>query len=229
MLAYRYDTDTKEFIGLQYAQKDPLGKGYLLPANCTFKEPPDKVDGYIQIFDLDNNSWEQVRDHRDHYEVREEDFTFDIVKYIGEAKEGYIFVADGIFENYLVDPDRYKIVDHQVIDIIDTEEYKRIKANEREASFNKSFFNTSLGYVRRAVTMANGTTKDFLSDLLPVISMGVQSGSQVNILTYDKPPFDHDIEDWEEYQHQVVVTPQFIQECFMQLSNDFLPINEEDE
>ena len=101
------------------------------------------------------------------------------------------------------------------------------QADKREADFNKAFFNTSLGYVRRAVTMADGSHKDFLSDLLPVISMGVQAGSPVNILTYDKPPFDHNIEDWTKYQHQVVVTPQFIQECFMQLSNDFLPINEE--
>lgn len=101
------------------------------------------------------------------------------------------------------------------------------KARERETSFNKAFFNTSLGYVRRSVTMADGSHKDFLSDLLPAISMSVQSGVPVNILTYDKPPFDHDIEDWTEYQHKVVATPQFIQECFIQLSNDFLPINED--
>ena len=101
------------------------------------------------------------------------------------------------------------------------------KARERETEFNKAFFLTSLGYIRRSVTMSDGSHKDFLSDLLPVISMGVQGGQTVNILTYDKPPFDKDVEDWTEYQHQVVVTPQFIQECFLQLSNDFLPINEE--
>jgi hypothetical protein len=101
------------------------------------------------------------------------------------------------------------------------------KAREREASFNKAFFNTSLGYVRRNVTMADGSHKDFLSDLLPAISMSVQSGIPVNILTYDKPPFDHDIDDWTEYQHKVIANPQFTQECFMQLSNDFLPINED--
>lgn len=95
----------------------------------------------------------------------------------------------------------------------------------REAEFNKAFFLTSLGYVRRAVTMADGSKKDFLSDLLPVISMGVQGGTPVNILTYDKPPFDEDVTDWTEYQHQVTVTPQFIQECFLQLSADFVPIN----
>lgn len=101
------------------------------------------------------------------------------------------------------------------------------KAEERESNFDKAFFNTSLGYVRRSVTMADGSHKDFLSDLLPAISMSVQSGVPVNVLTYDRPPFDHDIEDWTEYQHKVVVTPQFIQECYIQLSNDFLPINEE--
>ena len=106
-------------------------------------------------------------------------------------------------------------------------DFEEEEATRREAEFNKAFFNTSLGYIRRSVTMADGSHKDFLSDLLPVISMGVQGGQAVNILTYDKPPFDEDVTDWTEYQHQTVVTPQFIQECFLQLSADFAPINKE--
>ena len=105
--------------------------------------------------------------------------------------------------------------------------YEQEEAERREAEFNKAFFNTSLGYVRRAVTMADGSHKDFLSDLLPVISMGVQAGQAVNILAYDAPPFDEDVKDWTEYQHQKVVTPQFITECFTQLGADFAPINQE--
>lgn len=107
--------------------------------------------------------------------------------------------------------------------------YDKEQADKREAEFNKAFFLTSLGYIRRSVTMADGSHKDFLSDLMPTIKMGLESGIPVNILTYDKPPFDHDIEDWTEYQHQVVVTAQFIQECFLQLSADFAPINNEEE
>lgn len=103
--------------------------------------------------------------------------------------------------------------------------YEQEQAERREAEFNTAFFNTSLGYVRRSVTMSDGSKKDFLSDLLPVISMGVQAGQAVNILTYSKPAFNEDVTDWTEYQHQVRVTPQFIQECFMQLSADFAPIN----
>lgn len=101
------------------------------------------------------------------------------------------------------------------------------QAKKREAEFNKAFFKTSLGYIRRSVTMQNGSKKDFLSDLMPTIKMGLESGIPVNILAYDKPPFDKDVADWTKYQHIEVVTPQFIQECFMQLSNDFLPINED--
>lgn len=99
------------------------------------------------------------------------------------------------------------------------------QAIKREADFKKAFFNTSLGYIRRSVTMADGSHKDFLSDLLSAISISVQSGKAVNVITYDEPPFDHDIIDWTPYQHQKSVTPQFIQECFTQLGADFLPIN----
>ena len=170
MLAYRYDTDTKELIGLQYAQKDPLEGGYLLPANCTFKEPPDKIDGYIQVYNIDTETWQQVRDNRDHYEVREEDFTFDIVKYIGEAKEGYIFVADDVYVNYLADSDRYKIVDHKVIDIIDTEEYKeikRLKEKERVANLKCT--------KRVLVLMLEKIGKDYFKDILPLIEANRQA------------------------------------------------------
>ena len=108
-------------------------------------------------------------------------------------------------------------------------DWEEEQAEKREAEFNAEFFNTSLGYIRRSVTMANGSHKDFLSDLLPAISASVSMGQAVNLIAYDKPPFNEDIEDWTEYQHIVQATPQFIQECFIQLGNDFLPINTEEE
>lgn len=92
---------------------------------------------------------------------------------------------------------------------------------EREEQFERDFFLTSLGYIRRKVTMATGETKDFLSDLLPTISMAIQIGQEVKVIAYDKPDFTQEIIDWEQYQHNEVVTAQFVQECFMQLSSDF--------
>lgn len=98
------------------------------------------------------------------------------------------------------------------------------KATFREEQFKQDFFSTSLGWIRRNVTMKNGT-KDFLSDLLPTISMAVTTGQDVKIIAYNQPPFDKDVEDWTQYQHNETVTPQFIQECFQQLQADFGVIN----
>lgn len=78
-----------------------------------------------------------------------------------------------------------------------------------------------LGYIRRKVTMKTGETKDFLSDLLPVISMGVQSGQAVTIIAYKEPDFTQEITDWETLQEKVIVNATFIQECFNRLSVDF--------
>lgn len=134
----------------------------------------------------------------------------------------------GEVEEEIINPETGEIEIITVKKLVPNPNWDEEQAIRRQQEFNKAFFNTSLGYVRRSVTMADGSHKDFLSDLLPVISMGVQAGTAVNILTYDQPPFDRDIEDWTEYQHQVVVTPQFIQECFLQLSADFAPINSEE-
>ena len=103
-------------------------------------------------------------------------------------------------------------------------EYEAKIIAERQQQFNKDFFNTSLGYIRRKVTMATGETKDFLSDLLPTISMGVQMGQSVTIITYKEPDFTQENIDWLSLQENKEVTSGFIQECFLQLSNDFKPI-----
>lgn len=117
-----------------------------------------------------------------------------------------------------------KLVDGEVID--NTEEYNQEQINLKQEEFKKEFFLTSLGYIRRKVSMSTGETKDFLSDLLPVISMGVQSGQTVPIITYSLPDFSKELtkEYLESLQTVKNVTEQFVQECFLQLSNDFVPM-----
>ena len=99
-------------------------------------------------------------------------------------------------------------------------------AKKREDLFYKDFFKTSLGYVRRKVSIATGEIKDFLSDLLPTISMGIQMGQPVTIITYNKPDFTQEITDWTVLQNIQTVTAEFVQECFLQLSNDFKPVED---
>lgn len=135
-----------------------------------------------------------------------------------------IEVSEELYNAYTENPDMY-IWDGN--EIVENPNYEAEQAQKREKQFNKDFFNTSLGYVRRKVSMATGETKDFLSDLLPTISMGVQMGKPVTIITYNKPDFTQEITDWTVFQNEQTVTAEFVQECFMQLSNDFKPVNNE--
>ena len=105
------------------------------------------------------------------------------------------------------------------------EEADEREYDQREQQFHQNFFNTSLGYVRRSVSMADGSHKDFLSDLLPAIKTAVELQQPVNVITYEEPPFDEDVTDWTQYQNVVTPTAQFLQECLLQLGNDFLPQN----
>lgn len=110
-------------------------------------------------------------------------------------------------------------------EIVVNPEYDNIMTEKRRTEFLKDFFLTSLGYIRRKVSMKTGETKDFLTDLLPVISMAVSQGQAVNIITYREPDsWLEDVTDWEELQTVKVATPQFIQECFNQVSKDFTGI-----
>ena len=113
-------------------------------------------------------------------------------------------------ENYVLHDGQY-LTEEEIIEL-------------RKKQFNKDFFPTSLGYIRRKVSMATGETKDFLSDLLPTISMGVQMGQPVTIIAYAEPDFTKEEIDWEALQTIATVDAQFVQECFMQLSNDFKPV-----
>lgn len=76
---------------------------------------------------------------------------------------------------------------------------------EQEEEFNRQFFLTSLGYVRRLVTMKDGSHKDFLSDILPLLEVGVP------VLTYSR----------DLVQKRVLVTEQFINQCKQQVLKDF--------
>ena len=124
---------------------------------------------------------------------------------------------------YISCADGYLIYDEATDDIIVNPNFREEEKQKRIDKFNKEFFNTSLGYIRRNVKMKDGSTKDFLSDLLPTISIAVNMGQNVRILTYDEPDFDNPT-PIEEYQQTKSVTTEFIQECFIQLSNDFKEI-----
>ena len=61
--AYVYDPITREFVGVARLDRDPLGGGFLLPANATYTRP-ELMDGKAAIYDSKPDKWTQVADLR---------------------------------------------------------------------------------------------------------------------------------------------------------------------
>lgn len=227
MKLYLYDEITKEYIETIEAYIDPeeskiAGKEvYMYPANSTDLEPPLVGDNEIVLFENDN--WVIKPDYRGLYQCNEDFIVTEIDKF-GELEDGYIVITEEQADKIAEDNLYYVILDGE---LVVNPNYEAEKANQRQTQFKKDFFKTSLGYVRRKVSMATGETKDFLSDLLPTISMGVQMGQPVTIIAYNEPDFTTDEIDWTTLQEYKTVTAEFVQECFLQLSNDFKPTEEQ--
>lgn len=105
----------------------------------------------------------------------------------------------------------------------DTPEYEAQKAQERQEEFNKEFFLTSLGYIRRKVSMSTGETRDFLFDLLPAIKESVSIGQPYPVIVYKQPDFTKEIttEYLVSLQEFKNATEQFCKECTLQIGTDF--------
>ena len=99
----------------------------------------------------------------------------------------------------------YALAENEIVQngqiVIDNEREQRL----RQTQFEKEFFNTSLGWVRRNVTMQDRSVKSFLTDILPLLV------EEAEILTYDT----------ELNQSKVAVTNEFLNECKQQLLKDF--------
>ena len=100
MNVYKYDELTKEFIGVETAQLDPLeskvqGKEvFLLPANATFTAPLVVKEGYVQVFK--NEVWNYIEDNRGkEYWLPGDEYGTParVMKELGELPEGAVFEA----------------------------------------------------------------------------------------------------------------------------------------
>lgn len=143
------------------------------------KQLVDDLDKPIMIEEIDPETGETILVHKYHLET----YT-DTVAELVIADDGYYICFDGNSTDGTVNPN--------------FEEYKKQK-------FLKDFFPSSLGYVRRKVSMQTGETKDFLADILPILQVGIP------ILTYSE----------EGEQNKVLVTEEFINECKQQVIKDF--------
>ena len=227
MLVYNYNEETKEYLNESEAYIDPEESIaqhkpiFMLPANATFKKPPEKGSHYVYCFIKDN--WVKTADYRGSRIINSDMTIIDSIDKLGDIPKDYCLITTEQEEILAKDPDYYIWTKDG---LIKNPDYEKIKYKEREDAFYRDFFNSSLGYIRRSVSMKDGESKDFLSDLLPSIAMGVNMGIEVKVIAYDIPDFSKDITDWTKYQHNKVVTPQFIQECLERIQADFGVVKE---
>ncbi len=101
--------------------------------------------------------------------------------------------------------------------------YEEELSAQRENLFNREFFQTSLGWIRRQVNMKDGSKKDFLSDLLLQIKAGLELGQSVEIITYKQPDFSEEINEsyMQTLQEKKIATLEFVKECLMRTVSDF--------
>lgn len=204
MKIYNYNPITFEYTGSQNADLDPQetkeqGKNvYLLPANATFIKPPESEPMKVRVFK--EGSWSYEKDFRKGFYKVDSFLNVTEITELGDIPEGYILVTETIGDDIKVNPEKY-IIDDGVI----REKTEEEKQAEEEKEFNEQFFRTSLGYVRRTVTMKDGSTKDFLTDILPLLVVGVP------VLVYSR----------ELKQTRIQATEPFINECKQQLFVDF--------
>ena len=70
MILYKYDKDTKEYLGYFSAYIDPLEsikqnrEIYVIPPCSTSVIPPKLKEGCTFVFDTNKNVWEELEDHR---------------------------------------------------------------------------------------------------------------------------------------------------------------------
>lgn len=147
-------------------------------------------------------------------------FNEDKEAFASEIENPICVITSDVWEQY-AGTNQWDIIDGVFTDITDTPQYQEERAAEREAQFKKEFFNTSLGWIRRSVTMKDGSKKDFLGELLMPIKAGLELGQEVTIIVYRQPDFSEDVADWTQYQDRKAATLQFIQDCLNQIVIDF--------
>jgi len=124
-------------------------------------------------------------------------------------------------EEFDKNKDNYRLTQSGQIEVLP--DLDEVLAQRRKEQFEKEFFQTTLGWIRRKVNMQDGSKKDFLADLLIPIKAGLELNQTVRIITYKTPDYTNELtqEYMESLQEIKTATPAFVQECLFQTVRDF--------
>lgn len=131
-------------------------------------------------------------------------------------------VEEQVYYDFISNEDKYKVENNK---IVVNEDFILAQQQQREKGFKEQFFETSLGWIRRQPTLADGTVDNFLNNNLPLFAIALASGQSVVLpVAYNLPDFTKELT--EEYMktlqiHNQTITQQFIQECMVIKMQDF--------
>lgn len=190
---------------------------YMLPANATFEPPPKTNKNEIAVFQ--EGTWRIMANYLGEL-VCDKDFNMSTVDYYGDIKGGFVRITPEQAQKIAQDELFYIIKDNK---LIINPNYEIQKAQSRKKEFEKEFFQTSLGWIRRKVNMKDGSQKDFLADLLLPIKAGLDLEQAVEVIVYKTPDFSQEFTASYilSLQERKKVTPGFIKECLAQVVKDF--------
>ncbi|EPJ1886663.1 tail fiber assembly protein [Enterobacter asburiae] len=95
---YNFLADTHEFIGSGDAYIPPQTG---LPAHCTDIAPPKNKNGYVAVFNSNNNTWSLIEDHRGVTAYNKVDGKSFVITELGSLPENTTFISpDGDFKKW---------------------------------------------------------------------------------------------------------------------------------
>ena len=133
---YSYNTEGNAFTGKFPAIKNPMRQSeYLLPAMATFKKPPETKENEVAIWT--GSDWTIEPDYRGELQVDIETKEISTIEYFGSIKTGFQKVNQETANDIQTNPEKYKRIEVSLVDISDTEEYKKY-LQEKEVAIRKS-------------------------------------------------------------------------------------------
>lgn len=106
MKIYKYDENTKEYLGYMEAYLDPLESikqkcdVYVIPPNFTTVKPEQPSEGFTAIFNSLN--WEPIEDHRNTTVYNKKSGASIVIEELGPIPEGYVLEKPVFIEDLRV-------------------------------------------------------------------------------------------------------------------------------
>lgn len=166
MNIYCYDETTKEYLITRKADADPeetriQGRFIpLVPANSTLIAIPEYRENEIPVFE--NGQWVVKPDYRKNFYKVDESFNVREIETIGE-QEGFYVVDKAVGDAIKQNPDKFKIVDDEIVKKSD-EEYEQDQ--EQREQLRIAGLNLTKADVLLALYQDKGLTPDDIKSML---------------------------------------------------------------